>query len=154
MAWWGTRRDVSARLQLEVKAMRATFGSTFRLVVPESGDPLYWDGVVEINMARLRHREHRLKIVYPHEYPYKPAEAYLLDPKIISKKHQYVDGQLCLFNPREGERYGWNPAKSTAVTVTAWAIQWIYAYYTWVATEEWPGEEEFVDPNTPLNPRR
>jgi len=152
--WWGSRSNVSPRLRLEVEAMRATFGDTFKLRVPSDNALLYWEGTVELNMATLRQQDHTLKIVYPNDYPNRPAEAYVLKPRVYSEKHQYEDGQLCLFNPKDGEHYGWNPGKSTAVTVSAWAIQWLYAYYTWRATGEWPGIEERVDPNTPLPPRR
>jgi hypothetical protein len=147
-------------LRLEVEAMRATFGGTFRLIVPQeemiSRQPdhlLFWQGDVEVNLATLRQPEHTLKILYPEDYPNRPAEAYILKPRIYSEKHQYEDGQLCLFNPKDGEQYGWNPSRSTAVTVAAWAVQWLYAYYTWRATGQWPGIEERVDPNTPLPPR-
>ena len=151
--WWGTRHNVSARLRLEVEAMRATFDNTFKLIVPQFG-LLYWKGDVEINLRNLKHPEHTLKILYPKDYPNRPAEAYVLNPRLYSEKHQYEDGQLCLFNPKDGEQYGWNPARSTSVTVTAWAVQWIYAFYTWRATGVWPGLEERIDPNTPLPPRR
>lgn len=144
MPWWGTRKNVSDRLRIEVEAMRAIFGTTFRLVVPPDERMLYWQGWVEVNLATLNQPEHQLKIIYPESYPNRPAEAYILQPHIYSEKHQYVDGQLCLFNPKDGEHYGWNPSNSTAVTVTAWAIQWLYAYYTWRATEVWPGIEERV----------
>jgi ubiquitin-protein ligase len=150
--WWGTRNNVSPRLRLEVEAMRATFQNTFKLVVPQHG-LLYWEGLVEVNLDRLRQREHMLKILYPKDYPNRPAEAYCLRPRIYSEKHQYEDGQLCLFNPKDGEHYGWNPSRSTAVTVSAWAVQWLYAYYTWRATGEWPGLEERANPDTPLPPR-
>ncbi len=80
--------------------------------------------------------------------------AYILNPRLFSEKHQYEDGQLCLFNPKDGEQYGWNPSRSTAVTVTAWSIQWIYAFYTWRATGKWPGIEERANPKTPLPPPR
>lgn len=152
-AWWGSKSNVSPRLRLEVEAMRATFDNTFKLMVPAMG-PLYWEGEVELNLATLESPFHRLKILYPNEYPNRPAEAYVLRPRIYSEKHQYEDGQLCLFNPKDGTQYGWNPSKSTAVTVAGWAVQWMYAYYTWRATGEWPGIEERVDPNTPLPPRR
>ncbi len=152
-AWWGTRSVVSPRLALEVEAMRSTFDNTFRLVVPERG-LLYWDGTVEVNLATLARPEHRLKITYPADYPIQPAEAYVLKPRIYSEKHQYEDGQLCLFNPKDGEHYGWNPGESTAVTVASWAIQWLYAYYTWRATHVWPGIEERVRSDTPLPRRR
>jgi ubiquitin-protein ligase len=150
--WWGTRNNVSTRLRMEVELMRAAFGNTFKLVVPPYG-LLYWEGEVEVNLSTLQNPWHRLKILYPREYPNRPAEAYVLKPRIYSEKHQYEDGQLCLFNPKDGTQYGWNPSNSTAVTVTGWAIQWLYAYYTWRATGEWPGLEERVDPNTPLPPR-
>ena len=153
-AWWGSKNNVSARLRLEVEAMRATFDNTFKLIVPPSGGMLYWEGDVELNLATLQSPYHRLKILYPNEYPNRPAEAYVLSPRIYSEKHQYEDGQLCLFNPKDGTQYGWNPSKSTAVTVAGWAVQWMYAYYTWRATGDWPGIEERVDPNTPLPPRR
>lgn len=152
-AWWGSRNNVSPRLRLEVEAMRATFDNTFKLVVPTLG-LLYWEGEIELNLATLDDPYHRVKIVYPSEYPNRPAEAYVLRPRIYSEKHQYEDGQLCLFNPKDGTQYGWNPGKSTAVTVAAWAVQWLYAYYTWRATSQWPGIEERIDPNTPLPPRR
>lgn len=151
--WWGTRKSVSPRLRLEVEAMRATFGDTFKLVVPNMG-LLYWEGTVEVNLKDLANKDHLLKILYPKDYPSRPAEAYVQRPRIYSMKHQYEDGQLCLFNPKDGEQYGWNPSRSTAVTVTAWAIQWLYAYYTWRATDIWPGIEERVNPNTPPPRRR
>jgi ubiquitin-protein ligase len=152
-AWWGTRNNVSSRLRLEVEAMRATFGNTFKLTVPQFG-LLHWEGIVEVNLTTLQSPDHRLKIVYPNEYPNRPAEAYVLRPRIYSEKHQYEDGQLCLFNPKDGEQYGWNPARSTAVTVAGWAVQWLYAYYTWRATSQWPGIEERIRDDTPLPRRR
>ena len=97
--------------------MRAVFGNTFKLVVPNMG-LLFWEGMIEVNLANLSYPEHILKIVYPKEYPNRPAEAYVLKPRIYSEKHQYEDGQLCLFNPKDGEQYGWNPGRSTAVTVS------------------------------------
>lgn len=145
-AWWGTRNNVSPRLRLEVEAMRAAFDDTFRLTVPNMNGMLYWTGTVTLNLSSISTREHSLKIVYPKEYPNRPAEAYVLRPRIYSEKHQYEDGQLCLFNPKDGSNYGWNPSRSTAVTVTGWAVQWLYAYYTWRHTGDWPGVEEHITP--------
>jgi ubiquitin-protein ligase len=144
--WWGTKQNVSFRLRAEVEAMRVTFGDTFRLVVPQFGAPLYWLGTIEINLRSkaLSQREHELKIMYPNEFPQRAPEAYVLKPHIYSEKHQFEDGQLCLFNPKDGNNYGWNPSTGTAVTVAGWAIQWLYAYYTWRSTGEWPGQEERV----------
>ncbi len=143
--WWGTRREVSNRLRLEVEMMRATFADTFQLKVPRRGN-LYWIGDVDINLRGIPQRKHTLKIVYVDDYPNRPAEAYVLAPEIYSEKHQFEDGQLCLFNPKDGVTYGWNPSTSTAVTVAGWAIQWLYAYYTWRATGTWPGIEEHARP--------
>jgi len=148
--WWGSRDHVSNRLRLEVEMMRATFADTFRLVVPKR-ELLYWIGDVEINLAGIPERIHTLKILYPEEYPNRPAEAYVLKPTVYSEKHQFEDGQLCLFNPKDGVTYGWNPSKSTAVTVAGWAVQWLYAYYTWRVTGTWPGKEETI---TPVKDRR
>jgi hypothetical protein len=145
LPWWGTRDKVSDRLRLEVEMMRVTFGDTFRLVVPKHSD-LYWIGDVEVNMKGIPQRVHTLKIIYVEGYPNRPAEAYVEKPPVYSEKHQFEDGQLCLFNPKDGITYGWNPSTSTAVTVTGWAIEWLYAYYTWRATGTWPGVEEHLRP--------
>ncbi|MBX3063178.1 MAG: hypothetical protein KF726_09400 [Anaerolineae bacterium] len=144
--WWGTKESVSPRLRVEVEAMRAAFQDTFKLVVPKFNAPIYWLGSVEINMlsAHMKQREHVLRILYPKEYPHRPPEAYVEKPKIYSNKHQFEDGQLCLFNPKDGTQYGWNPSRSTAVTVAAWGVQWLYAYYTYLSIGRWPGEEERV----------
>jgi hypothetical protein len=145
LPWWGARDKVSDRLRLEVEMMRATFGDTFRLVVPKHSD-LYWIGDVEINMKGIPQRLHTIKIIYVEGYPNRPAEAYVEKPPVYSEKHQFEDGQLCLFNPKDGITYGWNPSTSTAVTVAGWAIEWLYAYYTWRATGTWPGVEEHLRP--------
>ncbi|MBZ0318317.1 MAG: hypothetical protein K8L91_18035 [Anaerolineae bacterium] len=144
--WWGTKKNVSPRLRLEVELMQATFGNTFQLTF-DKNDTLSWRGMVEVNLVGLPQREHEVKIFYPKDYPNRPAEAYVLQPYIYSPKHQFEDGQLCLFNPKDGISYGWNPSTSTAVTVAGWAIEWLYAYYTWRATGEWPGIEEKLKRN-------
>jgi len=133
--------------------MRASFADTFRLVVPERGN-LHWLGDVEINLQGIPERVHTVKIIYVDEYPNRPAEAYVLRPNVYSEKHQFEDGQLCLFNPKDGVTYGWNPSTSTAVTVAGWAIQWLYAYYTWRATGTWPGIEERMRPTKGRHNRR
>jgi hypothetical protein len=133
--------------------MRATFGDTFQLKVPKRGD-LCWIGDVEINLVGIPQRMHTIKIVYIEGYPNRPAEAYVVHPNVYSEKHQFEDGQLCLFNPKDGVTYGWDPSQSTAVTVGGWAIQWLYAYYTWRATgNAWPGVEERMPPRRD-DPRR
>jgi len=142
--WWGSRDHVSYRLKYEFKAMRQLFGETFELKVPKGFGTLYWVGTVELNMKGVPERSHSIKIAYLDNFPERAPEAYVLKPRIYSEKHQFEDGQLCLFNPKDGENYGWNPSSSTAATVAGWAIQWLYAYYTWRMTGTWPGEEERV----------
>ena len=61
-AWWGTRQSVSPRLRLEYDAMRASFGDTFKLNVPQMGAPIYWLGTIELNMAHVNPREHAIRI--------------------------------------------------------------------------------------------
>jgi ubiquitin-protein ligase len=147
--WWGTENEVSPRLRLEVELMQATFQDTFRL--ERDRDYLFWLGRCQVNMTGIQQREHVLKIIYPKDYPNIPPESYCLSPKIYSPKHQFEDGQLCLFNPKDGIGYGWNPSTSTAITVAAWSIEWLYAFYTWRATGEWPGKEERIQPTKKTN---
>lgn len=141
--WWGTETEVSPRLRLEVELMQATFRDTFRL--ERDRQSLYWLGNIDVNLRGLHQREHLVKIIYPRSYPSHPPEAFIVSPRIVSPKHQFEDGQLCLFNPKDGTTYGWNPSTSTAVTVCGWAIEWLYAFYTWKATGNWPGKEERME---------
>jgi ubiquitin-protein ligase len=136
-AWWKSSENLARRLQLETLAMQAAFGNTFQLKFPDDG-PIYWIGKVEVNLTGVSYREHTLKIVYPDSYPSQPPEAYVMQPIIHSEKYQFEDGKLSLFNPKDGPNYGWNPASSTALTITGWAIQWLYAYYTAQALGKWP----------------
>src|SRR5690242_9541692 len=99
-AWWGTKQNVSPRLRQEFRFMRDRFGDTFRLVQPQWGQ-LYWLGTVDVNLKDVNPREHTLKILYPNEYPERAAEVYVMSPHIYSPKHQFEDGQLCLFNPKD-----------------------------------------------------
>ena len=142
--WWGTRRNVSARLVAEVEAMKSAFDDTFKLVVPPGDGIIYWEGTVQVNLRFLSYPYHDLKILYPSAYPNKPAEAFCTSPPIEANNHQWTDGRLCLFNPKDGEQYGWNPARSTAVSVAGWAIEWLYAYHIWRQTKKWPGIEEDI----------
>lgn len=141
--WWGSETEVSPRLRLEVELMQATFEDTFRL--ERDKYRLYWLGNVHINLQGLPQKNHVLKIAYPEKYPNSAPEAFVVSPQIYSPKHQFEDGQLCLFNPKDGITYGWNPSTSTAITVVGWAIEWLYTFYTWRATGQWLGKEEHID---------
>lgn len=143
--WWGTRKNVSPRLQAEANLMQKVFGKTFQLEF-DPPNRLYWIGTVDINLTGIRYRAHTLKVIYPHEYPQYPPESYIVSPHIYSPKHQFEDGQLCLYNPKDGITYGWNPASGTAIDVAGWSIEWIYAFYVWKSTGRWPGIEERLTP--------
>lgn len=149
-AWWGTKDVTTRRLQLEAQAMRKAFGDTFQLELSNRGKhkgKICWVGEVVINLDTPENpREHLLRIVHPTDYPASAPEAYCDRPQIRSKVHQYIDGELCLYQQRDGVSHGWNPSRSTVVTIAGWAIQWLYAYYTWLATDRWPGQEESVLP--------
>lgn len=154
--WWGTAEKVSPRFIKEVGFMREKFGSRFTLHIPRPGSPgtLYWEGRVEVAMTELApdRRPHTLHIVYPENYPNSAARACCVDPLIQYANHMLAPiggehgqaGTFCLFNPTEGVNHGWNPSRSTALTVTLWAIQWLYAYYTWTFNNLWPGDEHYV----------
>lgn len=145
--------------------MSAAFEQTFRLDLPKRGKfkgKICWLGRVQINMKTAENPgAHLLRIVYPDKYPTAVPEAYCEKPIIEMTKdiremdrkfpkhkphklHQYFDGELCLFQKRDGVSHGWNPSRSTGATIAGWAIQWLYAYYTWRATGDWPGLEESV----------
>src|SRR5687768_2160712 len=115
--------------------MQALFEDTFRL--ERDGELLFWLGAVHINLVGLPEKRHVVKIVYPGKYPSYPPEAYVVSPQVYSPKHQFEDGQLCLFNPKDGAGFGWNPSTSTASAVVTWAIEWLYTFYTWRATGVW-----------------
>jgi ubiquitin-protein ligase len=135
--WWGTRGNVSERLKVEVLTMQTAFGDTFKLTVPLVGE-LYWSGTIELNLTKLAHRAHTLKIIYPNNYPVSAPYVYIVEPRIWSPQYQLNDGKLSLFNPVDGHKYGWYPATGTATTIVGWAIHWLYAYHTWQFTGNWP----------------
>jgi hypothetical protein len=134
--WWGTKQKVGARLRLEVDVMRHAYPE-FELLVPDSGQ-LSWRGTVEINLTGIPEREHTLELFYPDNYSASPPRVYVIEPEIKSKIYQHKDGRLSLYNPKDGPEFGWNPATSTAVTITSWAIQWLYAYYSSLQLGYWP----------------
>ena len=166
--WWGSREALSPRFLLEVQAMRGQFGTSWKLVLPtpNSTNPMYWKGQVVVNMAEIEpeKRTHTLHVVYPRNYPNAAAECYCVNPVIAHGGHTYGAsyteinkgaGKMCLFNPSEGQNYGWNPSRSTALTIALWGIQWLYGYYCWTYNGKWPGDEhitrnrgrEPLDPN-------
>lgn len=153
-AWWGDRTKLSDRFRLEVQAMKGQFGTSWKLILPapEATDPMYWKGQVIVNMAEIPEdkRLHTLHVVYPQGYPNEAAQCYCVDPVIKHGGHSYGPsmlavnkgaGRMCLFNPDEGREYGWNPARSHALTIALWGIQWLYGYYCWTYNGRWPGDE-------------
>lgn len=142
MAWWDSE-DGRKRLAAEKALMLQTY-SNAKLHL-KSGR-LFW--VITIPDVKMDERSlgpHTIKVLYPNsDYPTRFPTAFVLEPRLGGSPHKYNGGELCLFNPGEGGRYGWDPGKSTAVTIALWAVEWIKAYYTWRETGHWPGDQENV----------
>lgn len=147
MAWWESE-DGRKRLAAEKALMLQTYSDAkLRL---DCGR-LYWIiRVPDIKVGRKDFGPHTIKVCYPlSDYPSSFPTAVVLEPHLgRSSPHQHGgSGELCLFNPSEGRKHGWDPARSTAVTIALWAVEWLKAYYTWKKTGKWPGDQEYVGRN-------
>lgn len=85
---------------------------------------------------------YKVKVFYPEEYPSEAPKGYLVYPQpgfLSTAQHIYPDNELCLFDPEDGRRHGWNPAENTGVSIALWSIQWIRAYREYQRSDTWPG---------------
>jgi ubiquitin-protein ligase len=141
--WWGTPENVSKRFVAEYKAMKEQFKDRANFEVDQEGI-LTWTIRVNVGLAEIpkEQREHTIRIVCDSNYPNAAPAAFCDD--IETSRHMYGSNKLCLFNPSEGTNHGWNPSRSTALTVALWSTQWLYAHYTWKVTGRWPGDEHNV----------
>lgn len=137
MRWWESERG-RQRLAIEKAMMEQTYPGQAKLILDREANKLYW--LVTFNVEG---GPHVVKVVYPDwDYPSEAPKAYVIEPHIRSSKHQYSSGELCLFNPDKGRRHGWDPGCSTAVTIAAWARDWLKAYYTYKRWHFWPGDQD------------
>lgn len=131
-----------ARLLLEKKAMEARFPG-FLLVRVEKTNRLAWRGTLQTN----RGNSYEIALVYPDDFPAHPPKAYPITPPIeVWKdaeqrwlKHQYRDGEFCLYYPQDRD---FTP-NTTAAKVMAIAATWLFSYESWLESgkTDWPGIE-------------
>ena len=69
-------------------------------------------------------RTYRVVIEYPSNYPYKPPEAFVIQPEVKSLKHKYSNGSLCLMYPGDNTYTD----KTTAVQTIAMVATWLFCY--------------------------
>jgi len=127
-----------ARLLMERKAVESRFPQ-FALV--RDGEQLVWMGKLTTNRGEV----YEIALYYPDDFPISPPRVFPIVPTITSwkneaageLKHQYADGALCLYDPKD-RTFNQN---STAATVIAVAAAWLFAYETWLDSGEWPGLE-------------
>jgi hypothetical protein len=54
--------------------------------------------------------------------------------------HLYDDNSLCLFYPNDPSEKRWMPDDGI-IQIVWWAEEWMKAYYHWIFTRQWLGEE-------------
>jgi hypothetical protein len=142
MFWWETE-DGRRRLVLEKAAMLNVFPKA-KLLLDRGRTQLFWEiDVDDVPNQNGKLVHHKIKVTYPQErYPETAPTGAVVEPYFPESPHKFGGGQLCLFNPSEGRNHGWDPAKSTGVTIALWSKEWIYAYYSWRETGRWPGYQE------------
>ena len=135
--------------------MKATFGNTFKLVVPPRRGLVFWRGVVEINMRMSRfssfQSEHTLGYCLSQRNIQIVQQKHIVASRkfIVKSINMKMGSCVCSTQKMVSNMVG-TPANRRAVTVTGWAVQWLYAYYTWRSTGQWPGIEERIRPDSPL----
>lgn len=162
MVWWGTREKPSARMAVEIAAMKKVFhvgklvripshvgwDSTFflqthdlKLVTTDVQGP-YW--LVSFSMrpenasASIQSSDtYRIKILYQAGYPNKEPVVTLESHDVSDSPHKFQGGYLCLHN-HSSTRAGWDPSKSTAATFGLWSVEWVRAWLYWRRTDDWP----------------
>jgi hypothetical protein len=151
--WWFKDGKPTSRFAIEIKAMTDGFGDLFKIPKQSilDGNP-YWVGNINVNIEEVPDARRNTKIIikYPSYYPSRGAIpkldshafSYADDGRVTP--HVYSDGNPCLYNPSNGATYGWNPSRSTATTIAAWTIDWIYAWWHWNLKGEWLGYEHDV----------
>jgi hypothetical protein len=131
---WYMQPSLQARLVVEHEAVRARFPG-FVLKKDTQGD-LYWIGYLHTNF----HSRYRVKVSYPPNYPHVAPVAFVVQPALQPSPHRYgtdPHGALCLFHPATGHSQSFDPARTTAATVIAWAAEWLACYEVFQRTNEW-----------------
>jgi len=165
--WWGSRKQVTARMVFEIEAMRMLFSdknpilfrqnvswdgnfwvATHKLTLNTDCPNPFWDARFRMtndqdSRSKINSRDmFHIQVLYTSNYPSSEPQANLKSHKIAGAEHYFSDGgKLCLHAHRTA-RDGWDPAKSTAATIALWAIQWTRAWLYWKQTTVWPKASE------------
>lgn len=167
--WWGTRKEPSRRMRVEILAMKKLFNTKQKVLIKPR---VLWDDdfyliTKELNLdtdnrirpfwlTTFRMRSgpqnrinpegwYTLRITYRSEFPAKepaatiPSHGLLGAEHIFGKLSETDDYVLCLTG-HDGIRSGWDPARSTAATIGLWSIEWIRAWTLSIITGYWPDE--------------
>lgn len=147
MIWF---EDFPALWEIELGALLAWFPqSTYQF----AGQEVIFDIPVIVQQKPLSSvKEHVLKLVVSAKYPAKAPKIFVktltfpLQNKYGQRrpKHLYFDDSLCLFYPGDPPQKRWLP-EDGLVTLVAWAVEWLEAYYYWRFRNEWPGEDAHRD---------
>lgn len=131
--WWKTPYG-RWRLSVEVEAMRR-----FRsFVLSRTVEGLSWRGDLRTSLDPKR--RYIVRVTYPQGFPDESPVVTIEKPGLPSGTPHLLDGNRpCLYQPSQGSRHGYDPARTTAGTLVAWTALWIHAFETWRATDVWPG---------------
>ena len=79
--------------------------------------------------------EYTVKIQYDHRHP----RVYICNPEMLKNApHQYNDGRLCLYYPKD---QSYNNMSIIADTILPWTVLWLYYYEVWIQEGVWWGPE-------------
>lgn len=86
-------------------------------------------------------REYRLRLIYHRD---QPPSVVVVDPHLVQLAngrrlphvYQQSPPRLCLFLPGNRE---WLPTMTLTTTFVPWAMQWLYFFEDWLATDDWQG---------------
>lgn len=127
-----------ARLVLEQRVMKERFP---QFELRRDGNQLVWFGTLESNS----NQPYEMALYYPDNFPAEPPKIFPITPALTVwkdeqnhvLKHQFNDGSLCLFHPRDRT---WQ-SNTTAATLLAITSLWLFAYESYVETGQWIGLE-------------
>lgn len=135
LEWWQSEYG-RWRFEAEAKAMRRF--PEFTASLSPSGR-LRWRGWLK--SALPRGRSYQICVTYPPTFPDEAPMVSITYPELpLDGVPHLLNGRRpCLY--REGDRDGYDPARTTAATLVAWTALWIHAFETWRATGSWPGAQ-------------
>ena len=119
-----------SRLVLEQQIMSTKYP---QFVLKKDGVTLYWIGTLQTNNGGI----YEVAVDYPDDFPENEPAVVPINPPIVSPRHQFRDGRLCLFYPADRS---FNP-NTTAATLVTWTAAWLFCYENFTRTGKWLGAE-------------